>query len=210
MRKTYRALVAFSLAMLTSFTPGVAVAASPTHSPTPAYINLETGGYLAAYNGKTIDLSQGWQGATICVEQDNNSFTCYDNEADYQASEGINATSDGVQPLDSSDCPSGYFCLWEKEIFTGKRVQFRNAGGHSLVGTGLWHQGSSYWNRRLAAAYLLRAAPSCDLFIDDSASESAFEGQLRQIYDPCLGRSWNDQADSVYLCPLTDRLCPVP
>jgi hypothetical protein len=161
-------------------------------------INPETGGYLAEYNGQTIDLSQDWEGADICAEQMDGSFTCYDNEADYRAAEGISATGSGNEPFDSADCPSGYFCFWEKELFEGQRVQFRSAGDHSLSGTGLYKEASSFYNRRLASGYMTDG--SCNHAFGDSASNNAYEGILRHV-EGCGGRSWNDRATSVYLAP---------
>ncbi|MFD0469031.1 peptidase inhibitor family I36 protein [Nonomuraea thailandensis] len=74
---------------------------------------------------------------------------CYTTEADYRAAEGLSGAEVGT--LSMSECPSGYFCLWEWTGYGGDRVQYRVAGTKDLYS--YWRdRGTSYYNRRAAAA----------------------------------------------------------
>ncbi|WP_239001018.1 peptidase inhibitor family I36 protein [Jiangella asiatica] len=141
----HRILAALSTgAAILAVTAGSAHA-DPAESATPL-VNPETGGRYAEYNGEYIDLSQGWQGAQICVEQADASIVCYDDEADYRAGEGLAA--DGPETLALSDCPSAHLCLWDDRQYAGPKIEFRQAGYKDLRDYGFAERANSYFNNR--------------------------------------------------------------
>jgi len=69
--------------------------------------------------------------------------------------------SDGVQlftpvsPFSVSDCPSGWFCLWEDANFSNRRLQFQTTGfWQSLEPYGFLDKASSFYNNRGNVSYI--------------------------------------------------------
>src|SRR5690348_11934094 len=85
---TIRRLMAALGTAAVVFAGMAAAAEAGTAGRTSGGVNPETGGILAEYNGRIIDLSQGWAGATVCMEEDDASVRCYDSVAEYRAAEG--------------------------------------------------------------------------------------------------------------------------
>jgi hypothetical protein len=89
-----------------------------------------------------------------------------------QARESENSPSDtGVVSVDdtdisidaASDCPAGFFCLWQDANFVGRRVQFQDSGCQNLTTFGFSDRMSSWFNRNGGAfrVYMLAVESCC-------------------------------------------------
>ncbi|MET7505277.1 peptidase inhibitor family I36 protein [Streptomyces microflavus] len=98
---------------------------------------------IATYNGKKINLADGWQGARACSEVPTGDVYCYDSaeEADQALAAIAPATKRSPEsgvvsaqgsgefgPAAIEDCAVGWVCLWEHSNYTGRRLQW-SAGG---------------------------------------------------------------------------------
>jgi Peptidase inhibitor family I36 len=60
-----------------------------------------------------------------------------------------------VGPTDSTDCASGYACLWQYEDYTGRMLKFKETGkNQNLSNWGFVNKTSSWRNRRSHRAWL--------------------------------------------------------
>lgn len=149
---------------------------------------------MAEYNGRVIDLSKGWQGAEICVEQTFDNFRCYDDEASYRAAENPDSSLPSTGTRAYTDCPSGHFCLWDNANYNSRRVQYRALGTHNLGSAGFANSANSVYNNR--SGWTVAADDTCSsetLWVETRISElSTWQRQY------CSG-SWNNKIDRVTL-----------
>jgi hypothetical protein len=93
----------------------------------------------------------------------------------------------------ASDCPAGWFCLWQDINFTNRRLQFRDANCQNLTNFGFNDLASSWFNRN-GGAYRVYRNIGCAglLFTAPSGAQSSNVGPVN-----------NDQASSICrgLCP---------
>ncbi|MCL6293170.1 peptidase inhibitor family I36 protein [Streptomyces sp. 43Y-GA-1] len=102
---------------------------------------------IATYNGKKINLADGWQGAQACSEVPTGDVYCYDSaeEADQALAsivpEAARAPESGMAsakgrgefgPTAIGDCLYRWVCLWEHSNFTGRRLQWSASGTKQL------------------------------------------------------------------------------
>ncbi|MFC7900273.1 peptidase inhibitor family I36 protein [Streptomyces griseoincarnatus] len=107
----------------------------------------ETKPVIATYNGREINLADGWQGAQACSEVPSGEVYCFDTaeEADQALADiapaaargtsgNVASVKDGGEfgPMASSDCYQGWVCLWEHSNFTGRRLQWSASGTKQL------------------------------------------------------------------------------
>ncbi|MGW0828385.1 peptidase inhibitor family I36 protein [Streptomyces sp. NPDC002845] len=102
---------------------------------------------IATYNGRQINLADGWHGAQACTEVPSGEVYCYDSvqEADEAlpridpAGEKLRAARADVAPkvdvgiLAFSDCAFPYVCLWENGNGGGRRLQWSADGTKQLA-----------------------------------------------------------------------------
>ena len=103
--------------------------------------------------------------------------------------------SDGVQlftpasPDSVSDCPSGYFCLWEDINFSNRRLQFASTGyWQSLEPYGFLDKASSFYNNRGNVSYI-------NGHTDGSGLSRCHQAGGAGNY----GAEWNDRARAVFI-----------
>ncbi|RSM67949.1 hypothetical protein DMH04_47580 [Kibdelosporangium aridum] len=130
------------------FTGTAAAADADTAGRASGGVNPRTGGILADYNGRIIDLSQGWAGATVCMEQDDASVRCYDDVAEYRAAEKVSGLDSQPGTLDLSDCKDGYFCIWDNMGWVGYLHGWRAPGNKELADYGLRDRANGVANKR--------------------------------------------------------------
>ncbi|MEC3976757.1 peptidase inhibitor family I36 protein [Amycolatopsis sp. H20-H5] len=53
-----------------------------------------------------------------------------------------------LSPASAGDCTNDYVCVWEKDNFTGRRLQFHDAGLRNLTDYGFNDKASGWYNRR--------------------------------------------------------------
>jgi hypothetical protein len=87
----------------------------------------------------------------------------------------------------ASDCPAGWFCLWQDAGFMNRRVQFQGAGCQNLTDFGFNDLASSWFNRN-AGTYRVYTNIKCNplLFTAQAGAQSSF-----------VGNANNDQASSI-------------
>ncbi|PRX50931.1 peptidase inhibitor family I36 [Prauserella shujinwangii] len=160
----------------------------------------ERAGATAEYNGKVIDLSQGWQGATVCVEQVSGpvDFRCYDDLPTYREAEGLARADSGFGTLAKSDCPSNNLCLWANKNYQAAMVRFVRAGTHHLEDVDFRDKATSVYNRRSSYSALIdfRSFPVQDRVFNLRNGGSIAD--LGLIAYPGGGH-WNNKIDAVRL-----------
>ncbi|WBB62377.1 peptidase inhibitor family I36 protein [Streptomyces sp. WMMC500] len=165
-------------------------------SPPAAVAETNTGnGVLAEYNGRTIDLSEGWQGATSCVEQADGGFRCYDDEEDYLEEQGLDAPGAEAGTIAGDGCERRYLCLWDDRYYAGKKVRFVKAGRHDLSSVGFGNRANSFYNNRTLPSELYDVGCGCTLHAAGRQPRS----ELSLIEKPNGVGTWNNAIDDVIL-----------
>jgi hypothetical protein len=142
---------------------------------------------IAAYNGGTLDLSQGWGSATVCDETNAGTY-CFSNQAAYQAWQSSAAGEALVHPLTS--CSSG-LDLYQNQSY----------GGDELIvsSTLLWINLSDYSFADEVSSYKVGA---CSIIMTDGTNGSGdvYPGATSAGSDVSwIGTTWNDRVQSVYI-----------
>ncbi|MBQ0924132.1 peptidase inhibitor family I36 protein [Saccharopolyspora endophytica] len=169
-------------AMLGMLTAGTAAATGPTQQQ----------GVLATYQGRQIDLAQGWQGADVCSQDAPGAVTCYDlpAEAKLGTEPGTRGTLD--------DCPHTYACLWAHAGAEGRRLQFHDSGTTDLGDWDFRDQATGAYNNREIYGFELidvrSFQPDRHLFV----GVGQYVNLSKQSY-PGPGSNWNDRVDKVHL-----------
>jgi hypothetical protein len=163
---------------------GIALQPSASAEPEPSGVGLAT------FEGKTIDLRNGWGDAQVCVVFSTTNTECFSTAAEADKKVGYSPATDtapgaaGIQA--SGDCPWGWECIWADINFTGRRLQFSEEMWHNLYDWGFAHQTSSWYNRM-----------ACGLPWDDAGAIMNDAGNQLQLGDCSLASQmggWNDQA----------------
>jgi hypothetical protein len=174
------------LAGVTILAPSAAADDQAGHRP-------NTDATIAEYNGRMIDLSQGWEGAKVCAEQEDSSFRCYEDDSAYRTAEGIGAPDDEFGTRDLADCAAGYLCLWDDQDGGGRRVQFNQPGRHDLESVGFRNSANSVGNHRNAIALLWDSGHQ----VSPVAGKNRIYSPLSAIQGP--SGTWNNKIDVVEL-----------
>ncbi len=170
---------------------------------------------IATYRGKKIDLAKGWAGASVCTEVKGGAVYCHDSVAEADRAlttldpaaalavkaakaAGAAAPATGGQVAQStSDCPSGWACLWEDINFSGLLLRWSEPGTKYL----------SDWSfrDRASSACVFRNGGDLTLYDDRTLqpdpSVYLWNGNcynLTSLSYP-YGGSWNDKADYIVL-----------
>jgi hypothetical protein len=93
--------------------------------------------------------------------------------------------TDNIVPEAASDCPSGWFCLWQDAGFSGRRLQFQDAGCQNLTTFGFNDEMSSWFNRN-NGNYRVYKDINCVTFLFTAqsgarASQTGFNDQASSI-----------------------------
>jgi hypothetical protein len=149
-------------------------------------------GVLATYNGKQIDLAQGWQGADVCSEEALGKVECYD-----LAPQAKLSTEPGAKGT-IYDCPSGFACLWQHAGAEGRRLQFHDPGTRDLAKWNFRDKATGAFNNRAIYGFELidvrSFQPDRHLFI----GVGQYVNLSKESY-PGPGSNWNDRVDKVHL-----------
>ncbi|SFQ02329.1 Peptidase inhibitor family I36 [Amycolatopsis arida] len=197
MRKLQRVLAVIGAsAAITAGMATAAQAAGTADAPTKS----ERTGATAEYNGKIIDLSQGWQGATVCVEQvaGDVDFRCYDEVSTYRSAEALPQAEPEFGVFAKSDCPSNNLCLWANKNYRAAMVRFVRRGTHHLDDVDFRDKATSVYNRRTSNSDLIdsRSFPVQDRVFTIKNGGSIAD--LGLIHYPGGGH-WNNKIDIVRL-----------
>lgn len=167
--------------------PVSAQPADPGPPPSP-------GASSAAYNGRTIDLSKGWQGAVACNVYTPSRVECFDSVTEANRAVGdvtagqetsFAAAASPYCPRRSYNPDTYWFCLYEHINYEGRTLRFADEYWQSLYPYGFQYKTSSAYN----AQYGDNAGLG-----DGIGDATNFVGREMRSQ---LG-SWNDRAVDVY------------
>jgi hypothetical protein len=172
---------------------GTVLASSTAAQAAPS---AESGdGVNAVYDGRMINLRDGWSGAQSCISFSSTDVQCYATPEEADTVLGTSATSDPLEQQSlvageslaaTPDCASGWVCLWEAINGGGRRLIFQDDEWQDLGAYGFANVMSSWRNNQSSGDYAYVA--------DD------VEGTLSLAagsYTANVGTVWNDIADSV-------------
>jgi Peptidase inhibitor family I36 len=153
-------------------------------------------GITAVYDGRMINLRNGWSGAQSCISFSTSDVRCYATSQEADAALGYSAASDPLaqralakgQSLAAAapECASGWVCLWEAINGGGRRLIFQDDYWQDLSEYGFANVMSS-WRNNQAAGDIAYVA-------DDTLGTLPL---LAGAYTANIGALWNDAADSV-------------
>lgn len=69
-----------------------------------------------------------------------------DPTTDDPSLQGMEVSSSEVVPETASQCPLGWFCLWQNSNFSGRRLEFKDNGCQNLDAFGFNDEASSWYN----------------------------------------------------------------
>ncbi|MER5212300.1 peptidase inhibitor family I36 protein [Streptomyces sp. NPDC002838] len=152
-------------------------------------------GALASYQGKTIDLSKGWQGAHTCAVFAQDDIRCYSTAAAGEKASGYKRATDTVA-LNTAEvgaaavpaCARGWVCLYEHNDGGGKRLIFQDGDWQNLDDYSFDNKTSSWRNNQYAA-------DDGDLAEDEDGGGWTLELDVRGYASSMGGK--NDEASSV-------------
>ncbi|MER7048126.1 peptidase inhibitor family I36 protein [Streptomyces jumonjinensis] len=162
---------------------------------------------IASYQGRDINLADGWQGAQACTEVPDGKVYCYATveEANRQlakiapaaaaADRAAKSAQKGIGPTASSDCVYGWVCLWEHSNYTGRRLQWSAAGTKKLGDWDFRDKASSGCvNRNIGGALVYDARTAMpDPYM---ALGNLYCYKFTDVGYP-TGGNWNDKADYI-------------
>jgi Peptidase inhibitor family I36 len=131
---------------------------------TPAWAQPPSGGAApgtAVFEGRTIDLRAGWQGAQSCVVFVGSPARCFASHGEADKALGYRRDADplvgqtarsagAVAAAAVPSCSSGWLCLYESVNGGGRRLQFSDEYWHYLADWGFNRQTSSWRNNQAA------------------------------------------------------------
>jgi hypothetical protein len=229
-RRTVKSLTILAVAATTVLAVPAAVQANaatpaqvpvaPGEGPEGEDDPIESEPVLAMYEGRTINLSVDWEGATVCSEVALDDVRCFATaeesllalapidrgHADLLARKQ-NGTAGGAVSGNQvgtdfgtrimADCAWGWTCLWDITGFSGRRLQWSQDGTKKLADWDFRDQAASICHNRYQGGAELTdyrtLQPDPRLFIPaDSCYNLAY-------IDYVWGGSWNNRADQLRL-----------
>ncbi|MEU6768074.1 peptidase inhibitor family I36 protein [Streptomyces sp. NPDC046853] len=149
-------------------------------------------GIRADYNGRTIQLSDGWDGAKVCAQMAVGDVRCFDDDAAYRAAMNLPAADNrAIGTASVYDCPPAWMCLWDNRAYTGRRLQWRDPGSFDLSRWDFRNRANSVANRKVQGGFALRD-------VDPFLPRTLFVGAGSAVRD--LGAepgNWNNKVDQV-------------
>jgi len=139
----------------------------------------------ASYEGQTISLSQGWQGATACVAFATGNTECFATRAGLQAAIAL-ASSVGAIPATS--CGAGFLYLFSSANYEGSELALAGPLAWSnLSNYGFSDEMSSWDNTTSCTAYVAKGTNGSGSQLTMPAND----------YSAYVGSSWDHLAQSV-------------
>lgn len=182
------AMGAMAISVGTVFATSAAVQAAPA-------AEFADGGVTAVYDGRTINLKDGWSGAQSCISYSSTDVHCYATSAEADAALGYTPSADplvqqalaaGASIAAVPECASGWVCLWEAIDGGGRRLIFQDDYWQDLADYGFANVMSS-WRNNQAAGDIAWVA-------DDTLGTLSLAAGA---YTANVGTLWNDTADQV-------------
>ncbi|MFG2029886.1 peptidase inhibitor family I36 protein [Streptomyces sp. NPDC048825] len=158
--------------------------------------SAENAAVIATYDGKKINLSEGWQGAQTCAQFSERDVRCYDSEAQFRADAGLPAVAKRAGAENAAaTCGSGWTCLYEGYNSSGRKLQWSENGLYPLEGYGFRDKASSVRRGAGCAVELVDAVPGW--WDDTMLLWTDYENDLR---DPVSSdENWDNITDEIEL-----------
>lgn len=195
LRSSFRVLLAFAA------TIGLILAAAPA-----LHADDGSASTPAAYNGRTINLAESWEGAQACAVFEDRTV-CYDTYEQMERAtvgevrrpgDNTKAVADSGSSLllASSACagdPYGWLYMYEHTDFIGDVIKFQNTSTwHNLTNYGFNDQTSSVWNNTDCMAVM--------------AEHTNGDGNMLTLFGrtsmSAMPSGWDDRVSSVCLMGL--------
>jgi Peptidase inhibitor family I36 len=160
-----------------------------------------TTGVLATYDGTTINLALGWQGAQACVVLPA-AVQCYDSEAEMRdaltaaaqqsPSAPLHSTAGFASPDTACSNPNTLVTLYSSTDFTGTSLSFISTSGWAnLAPYGFDNKMESWVNQT-----------ACNAVVADGTGGGGAQLSLAaRSSSTGVGSSWKDRASSINVSP---------
>jgi len=151
---------------------------------------------IATYNGRSIDLASGWQGAQACVVLGTGNVRCYDTEAEMRDSLTASAMQahalSATAPSVTCSSPTALVTLYASTNFSGASLSFVSTNGWTnLAPYGFDNQMESWVNQT-----------SCNSLVADGTGGSGAQLTLAARSSAAtVGSTWKDRASSIDVLP---------
>jgi hypothetical protein len=166
-----------------------------------ASLSTPVNGAYARFDGKTINLKTGWDGAQTCVVHSRTLVQCYATADAADKALGYSRATDplvrqtaaeGLAAASIPDCASGWVCLWAAINGGGRRLIFRDDYWQDLDTYGFANVLSSWRNNQTFSDWAFIADE------DPGGPDNEFPASLSgNSYSSNVGPTWNDTADLV-------------
>ncbi|MFG1779057.1 peptidase inhibitor family I36 protein [Micromonospora sp. NPDC049048] len=180
-------------------TLGVTGLASPAIAASSGEALRETS--LASFQGRTIDLSQSWEGAQACAVLSRTEVRCYasrEEEKTDLASLAMSTaagrgTAGPIGTLDWNGCDEDWLCIYEHQNFGGRKLSFNDEYWHDLSTWGFVDMTTSFTNNQ--GGGLLGCSGSDSGILGDGAGDNLVMTDCTASAN--LG-SYNDRTEDVH------------
>jgi hypothetical protein len=159
-------------------------------------------GAVATYDGTTINLSAGWQGAQACVVLNAGSVQCYDTEAEMRDALAASAAQSpevrfgapraAASPATTCSSPTALVTLYASTSFGGHSLAFQSTTGWANLSVyGFDNQMESWVNQT-----------PCNAIVADGTNGSGDQLTLAaRSSSSNVGSTWKDRASSINVSP---------
>lgn len=155
-------------------------------APTQAFASSNVPPGAASFGGRTIYLSQGWQGAQACVVRSRSDVECYATAT--QMRTALSAAAATMPAAASTACGGQYLYLYEGASFSGRVLALQNLGFWvNLADYGFGPQLGSWTNQTTCSAY---AATGTN-------GSGSWLSMPRQSWSYGVGSPWSSSTQSV-------------
>ncbi len=165
-----------------------------------AQVQAAPRGAVAAYEGKTIRMTQDWSGAQTCVVHSRARVQCYATAEQADRALGYSRATDPLVQSTSTRslaaasaipaCANGWVCLWEHDQGGGRRLIFRDDIYQDLDTYNFADTVSSWRNNQTSSDWAFMKDD------DPGGPDNEFPISLSgKSYSSNVGRTWNDRAD---------------
>ena len=159
-------------------------------------------GAVATYDGTTINLAAGWQGAHACVVLSTSAVQCYDTEAEMRDALAASAAQSpevrfgapraAASPATSCSSPTTLVTLYASTSFGGNSLSFQSTSGWANLSVyGFDNQMESWVNQT-----------PCNATVADGTGGSGDQLTLAaRSSSSNVGTTWKDRASSINVLP---------
>jgi hypothetical protein len=149
------------------------------------------GGATATYDGRQIDLADGWQGAHACAVLSPSDVRCYDSQAEMKDALGASAQQNPAAKLSPlAGCvPSGTFVtLYSGTGFGGDSLSFAGTGGWANLAPYGFDNDMESWQN----------TTNCGATVADGTNGGGAQLTLAaRSSSSNVGTSWKNRASSI-------------